>query len=231
MSPDELAELRELEQLGTRVEIRIVADDRPIPLQSLDSAQMSRDRATRRGDRCSGSPRPLGAGLMVVFCACRADPGARPRRRHGARRSTRGKITVSAWQAALIALGYYLANIAVALRPGLLHALPAAGGGLLRRPDPGRSGPGHAHRRGHQRPVPGLHLRRRQPARPMPASPAGSERRSPSPATSTRQRRSRSRSAWACSARSSSTAACPSTRSSPTGPTPAPRRPTSAAWR
>jgi D-glucosaminate-specific PTS system IIB component len=37
VSPAELAELRELEQLGTRVEIQIVADDRPIPLQALDS--------------------------------------------------------------------------------------------------------------------------------------------------------------------------------------------------
>lgn len=37
VSPDELRELRELEQLGTRVEIQIVADDRPIPFHSLDS--------------------------------------------------------------------------------------------------------------------------------------------------------------------------------------------------
>lgn len=37
VSPDELRELRELEQMGTRVEIQIVADDRPIPLRSLDS--------------------------------------------------------------------------------------------------------------------------------------------------------------------------------------------------
>jgi PTS system mannose-specific IIB component len=37
ISPDELRELRELEQLGTRVEIQIVADDRPIPFRSLDS--------------------------------------------------------------------------------------------------------------------------------------------------------------------------------------------------
>ena len=51
---------------------------------------------------------------------------------------------------------------ALALRPGLLHPLPAAGCGLLRRPDPGRSGPGHAHRSGHQRPVSRLHHRRRQ---------------------------------------------------------------------
>jgi PTS system mannose-specific IIB component len=39
VSSDELAELRELEQLGTRVEIRIVADDRPIALKSLDPAR------------------------------------------------------------------------------------------------------------------------------------------------------------------------------------------------
>jgi PTS system mannose-specific IIB component len=39
VSADELAELRELEQLGTRVEIRIVADDRPIALRSLDPAR------------------------------------------------------------------------------------------------------------------------------------------------------------------------------------------------
>jgi D-glucosaminate PTS system EIIB component len=37
VSPDELRELRELEQLGTRVEIQIVVDDRPIPFRSLDS--------------------------------------------------------------------------------------------------------------------------------------------------------------------------------------------------
>jgi mannose/fructose/N-acetylgalactosamine-specific phosphotransferase system component IIB len=36
VSSAELAELRELEELGTRVEIRIVADDRPIPLRALD---------------------------------------------------------------------------------------------------------------------------------------------------------------------------------------------------
>jgi PTS system mannose-specific IIB component len=36
-SPDELRELRELEQLGTRVEVQIVADDRPIPFRSIDS--------------------------------------------------------------------------------------------------------------------------------------------------------------------------------------------------
>lgn len=39
VSPDELRELRELERLGTRVQIQIVADDRPIPLRSLDSGQ------------------------------------------------------------------------------------------------------------------------------------------------------------------------------------------------
>jgi len=31
--------LRQLEQLGTRVEIRIVADDRPVSLRSLDSGR------------------------------------------------------------------------------------------------------------------------------------------------------------------------------------------------
>jgi PTS system mannose-specific IIB component len=36
VSPAELEELRELERLGTRVEIQIVADDRPIPLRALD---------------------------------------------------------------------------------------------------------------------------------------------------------------------------------------------------
>jgi mannose/fructose/N-acetylgalactosamine-specific phosphotransferase system component IIB len=36
-SPDELRELRELEQLGTRVEVQIVADDRPIPFRQIDS--------------------------------------------------------------------------------------------------------------------------------------------------------------------------------------------------
>ena len=37
MSSDEIRELRELEQLGTRVEIQIVADDRPISFRSVDS--------------------------------------------------------------------------------------------------------------------------------------------------------------------------------------------------
>jgi PTS system mannose-specific IIB component len=37
ISPDELRDLRELEQLGTRVEIQIVADDRPIPFRTLDT--------------------------------------------------------------------------------------------------------------------------------------------------------------------------------------------------
>ncbi len=36
VSPDEMRELRELEELGTRVEVQIVADDRPIPFRSLD---------------------------------------------------------------------------------------------------------------------------------------------------------------------------------------------------
>jgi PTS system mannose-specific IIB component len=36
VSPDELRELRELESLGAEVQIQIVADDRPIPLRSLD---------------------------------------------------------------------------------------------------------------------------------------------------------------------------------------------------
>lgn len=35
VSPDELRELRELEQLGTRVEVQIVVDDRPIPFRTL----------------------------------------------------------------------------------------------------------------------------------------------------------------------------------------------------
>ncbi|MFI5258644.1 MAG: PTS system mannose/fructose/N-acetylgalactosamine-transporter subunit IIB [Candidatus Limnocylindrales bacterium] len=36
-SPDEIRDLHELEHLGTRVEIQIVADDRPIPFRSVDS--------------------------------------------------------------------------------------------------------------------------------------------------------------------------------------------------
>jgi D-glucosaminate-specific PTS system IIB component len=39
VGPDDLASLRELEEMGTRVEIQIVADDRPIPFRSLDSIQ------------------------------------------------------------------------------------------------------------------------------------------------------------------------------------------------
>jgi D-glucosaminate-specific PTS system IIB component len=35
-SPDELEALRQLEELGTRVQVQIVADDRPIPFRSLD---------------------------------------------------------------------------------------------------------------------------------------------------------------------------------------------------
>jgi PTS system mannose-specific IIB component len=39
VSPDELRELREIEQLGTRVEVQIVIDDRPIPFRSIDSGE------------------------------------------------------------------------------------------------------------------------------------------------------------------------------------------------
>ena len=37
MSSDEIRDVRQLEQLGTRVEVQIVVDDRPIPFSSLDS--------------------------------------------------------------------------------------------------------------------------------------------------------------------------------------------------
>ncbi len=37
-SPDELTALREVEALGTRVEIQIVPDDRPVPFSSVDPA-------------------------------------------------------------------------------------------------------------------------------------------------------------------------------------------------
>ncbi len=37
VSPEDMQDLRELEQLGTQVQIQIVADDRPIPFSSLDS--------------------------------------------------------------------------------------------------------------------------------------------------------------------------------------------------
>lgn len=37
-STDELAAFRELETLGTRVELQIVPDDRPIPFRSIDPA-------------------------------------------------------------------------------------------------------------------------------------------------------------------------------------------------
>jgi PTS system mannose-specific IIB component len=39
VSPDEIRELREIERLGTRVEIQIVVDDRPISLQSVVSGE------------------------------------------------------------------------------------------------------------------------------------------------------------------------------------------------
>ena len=39
VSPDELRELRDIEQLGTRVEVQIVIDDRPIPFRSIDSGE------------------------------------------------------------------------------------------------------------------------------------------------------------------------------------------------
>lgn len=51
----------------------------------------------------------LGAGLMVVFALAALTPGPVFGAGTGAPLDT-GKITVSAWQAALIALGYYLAN-------------------------------------------------------------------------------------------------------------------------
>ena len=37
VSPDEIRDLKAIEQLGTRVEIQIVVDDRPIPLNALVS--------------------------------------------------------------------------------------------------------------------------------------------------------------------------------------------------
>ncbi len=52
----------------------------------------------------------------------------------------------------------------MALRPGLLHSVPAAGRGLPGGLHPGRSGPGHPHRGCDQRAVPGIPLGRRQPA-------------------------------------------------------------------
>jgi D-glucosaminate PTS system EIIB component len=39
VSPDELSQLREIERLGTRVQIQIVADDRPIPFRSVDTGR------------------------------------------------------------------------------------------------------------------------------------------------------------------------------------------------
>lgn len=41
-SPEELAELRELEKLGTKVVVQIVADDRPIPFESIDHGDRGR---------------------------------------------------------------------------------------------------------------------------------------------------------------------------------------------
>jgi mannose/fructose/N-acetylgalactosamine-specific phosphotransferase system component IIB len=42
VSPSELAELRDIEQLGVRVVIQIVADDRPIQLRDVDSGDRTR---------------------------------------------------------------------------------------------------------------------------------------------------------------------------------------------
>jgi mannose/fructose/N-acetylgalactosamine-specific phosphotransferase system component IIB len=39
VSPEEMSDLRELEKLGTQVQIQIVADDRPIPFRQLDSGK------------------------------------------------------------------------------------------------------------------------------------------------------------------------------------------------
>jgi PTS system mannose-specific IIB component len=39
VSPDEIRDLQAIEKLGTRVEIQIVADDRPIPFQSVVSGE------------------------------------------------------------------------------------------------------------------------------------------------------------------------------------------------
>ena len=39
VSPDEIRDLQAIEQLGTRVEIQIVADDRPIPFHSVVSGE------------------------------------------------------------------------------------------------------------------------------------------------------------------------------------------------
>jgi PTS system mannose-specific IID component len=52
----------------------------------------------------------LGAGLLVVFALAALTPGPVFGAGTGGAPLDTGKITVSAWQAALIALGYYLAN-------------------------------------------------------------------------------------------------------------------------
>jgi PTS system mannose-specific IIB component len=39
VSPDEIRDLQAIERLGTRVEIQIVADDRPIPFHSVVSGE------------------------------------------------------------------------------------------------------------------------------------------------------------------------------------------------
>ena len=155
VSPDELRELRELEQLGTRVEIQIVADDRPIPFRSLDSGRLSR-RARRdrqvQGRRDDGQEVARRRSLLLAVVA--GDAGAAVAfgaSGAGAAAGRRGTITVSAWQAALIALGYYLANSPWLFGLAFFTLYRPLVAGFFVGLHPGRSGPGHAHRRGDQR--------------------------------------------------------------------------------
>jgi hypothetical protein len=152
----------------------------------------------------------VGGCLALVLLIAAAMPaaalGANPDPSGGATR----QITVSAWQAALIAIGYYLANspwlfglafftlyrpLVAGLFVGLILGDPA-GGTLI----------------GAAINVPYLGF--------ISVWPAASTRRRPFPSPS----------AWDSSARSSSTDEWPSTRSSPTGRMLGPRRPTSPAW-
>jgi len=104
----------------------------------------------------------VSAGLMLVALLarrCRSVLGASAPA--GASTDT-SRITVAAWQAALIAIGYYWPT-ALALRRRLFHLVPPLVAGFfvgLILGDPPRARSSERH----QRALPRLHLGRREPA-------------------------------------------------------------------
>ncbi len=54
-SAEELAAMRQLEELGTRVELRVLADDRPVPLSAVDPEAGPDEKGARPGAGDAGA--------------------------------------------------------------------------------------------------------------------------------------------------------------------------------